>query len=399
MDVNIIDQLIQDHQSKAEAEAKAKADSRQAHLEAFERAALEKIKSDESLAWVLDGYGSHRVEWDGDTMKFQWVSSDETEDSLQVSPFGIRAHWARRLGDVDPSRLTLTLLVSLESHRYDWRTQETMGELLMKARGDYPEFKKWKISKQVEKILTDSSAHGNEYSHALLYQYNADEAKARSLHASLLAADPDNREKWDSSMSAWLKERDEHEALQRIEAETTALMESHFNASLVYLRECAEIRKKNAELVKAYQAVLDKPMPIYELTYALVAFDGDEKYLETNAVYVKSVGGKDNIFEHLDGEFVKYYHPVSLKKVAAVASRNRAYSNSYYVPGWGWDNGINVYYVEGTITPDEIKKDLAERGLLPYPAKPVTDGLDGYMEEAAFNRAAQVWSKESEDGS
>lgn len=204
-----------------------------------------------------------------------------------------------------------------------------IGEALLYARNNYPEYKKKDREEKIEKFN----------SKLLHYGWNTateSEEEALSILEAHLAEFPDREEDARDTFEEWKKKRANYLALkdkERRDREEEQAKRALFQSiKLAYIQDLAqwlrqrdEIDEENKKLAQRIQDISDShTYTVYELTYALIASyeeDGEQyRDLETRSVYTLYALPDSFGFWDIDGKKVKIFHPVSIERMEVKAS-------------------------------------------------------------------------------
>lgn len=327
----------------------------------------QEVMKQAGLDWLLP-FGEYRIEKDSaGNVCFVWEVFSHCCSELEITPIKILAKFFPIKEEDELAAEIIT------DYRGDWRSIPTES-LLIEARKYYETYK-------VEEIEHKVNETNQESGYALDPRRNNYEDLARKLHKQLCEIDPARFDKWDQALNIFLKTKkdDEEEKIKNEkEKEKYNIMLSEYeDAFRTWFITCLDIHAHNKSVVSEVQNLFNDPMDLYKLTYALVAQDDEENEditINTKEVFVKNKGSKNNVFEFLDGKFVRFFNPVSIVKMRIRATEEKAASIrlwfEYVTPIL--DNH-NIAYLPCQASEDEIYAALIEHGFTLYPDVPVVN--------------------------
>lgn len=369
MKQNDMKQLIDDLARQAQEDAEANAREVASLKEALQKSALELVQkglAEDGLGDLLPlGAFSCTINQTVTKAQVTWVLDPVHCDELQVCPIMVDAEVTNT--DASIPRVAWRISIMEYHNARNLLAIKTVPDMLVMARKAYPGYRTSVIQFKVEEARKDMVSVFNPY-------FNEDADKASALHATLCEIDPSRKEVWDAELANFLDKRNEALTAKKEKDEKEAahgkLIEAYKVDYRAWYQTCVGIHARNESRIAELQKKYDAPTTIYELTYAMVARDLGEGYLETFTSLVSRPGTKENVFHLLNGEIEKYYHPGKLRKFTVRATENGSHRAAVY-----FDVPLNkpdhrLYYVLGKAVKEEIEAVLCDMGFEAYPPAP-----------------------------
>ena len=364
-DITVIDELVSKRDAARKEETASKEQRTAQAQESIANDARDEIGKD-GLGWLLD-YGRELLSVDSKgNGVFEWTLSPKGIRELNICPvqivaerpFGWRADFRSNEGVP-----FLSLRFEVLNSNGIFSTIQNKDEWLTRARDEYQHYNSLVEYEAARKLTVEDGYPFNAY-------YNEDYEK-------LCQTAPGMMESWDKEYKEYQKEINKIKTDKQKTAEEESahqkVKDSYRKAWGEYKAAALAVYAHNEKIIQEAQAEFRKTATLYELTYGVVALDADEKYVETRTVWVKTMGTKEGMFTLLDGDIIKYHHPISLRKVEAGTEDGASYVHTFYlaenpngVPGYN----ARIQYLFGITTEEMIRESLTARGLKEYPAQP-----------------------------
>jgi len=382
--MNIIEEIISTNKAIRAEEKKVEADKLASLVEKFQETVTSEIQNDPTLAWILKCGES---EFKANEFVFNWNLSEKECHKMELCPIALSSGRTSR----DANQVYFNFYTYNHTYNNSSKNHLTIADALEYARDNYLNWKAYQNRKNAEALIARSP---NFYQDDSQTDLNA----VQVLCDRLIATDPDNENTYKSQAQAWtdaISQRNERNAKRE---RTDAIAAQYFQDRLTWMNACCEVYRHNLEVVKNVQEKYTKPVQIFELQFAIVAFDSDEKFVEKEKVYVRSaVQGKNGIFLSMDNTPIKYYHPIKLTPVTADQKTGLSYCDFVNVPAPQFIPDLDVRFVIGEATQEIIQEELQEAGLLPFPESPERPDIHYKLLENAEDQARQVYAEGSPD--
>lgn len=208
-----------------------------------------------------------------------------------------------------PTGVALATRGAIDS-RVKLETAKQLAQFLLERRVCWQQETAYKRGRRTQELF-----------HILQKEYS--EELAKDAAAELAKLDPDQAELAQSLLSNWYERYRVWHAQEAIKAdykrEIDAAYQSYSEQMYNYYLEVFKTEHLNEDKVLEFQERLNKRYPYFLLTYALVAGEEGQKYIETRTVYSAEAQPDEQgfwpIWKDAEIQLAHYTHVVSVKKV------------------------------------------------------------------------------------